>query len=309
VLSCDNLPDNGDAARRATVAACTDPGLAQWVERCVAFPLCVVDRITPQTTDETRALVARMFGIHDRWPVACETFSHWVIEDEFCNERPPLDRVGAQFVANVRDYGLVKRRLLNGGHSALGYVGYLLGHRTTDGAMADPLMATYMDRILEREIAPLLVEPRGIDLTEYRRTLLLRFANPRLADPLARLCGRGSTKVAAYLLPSLREARADDRPFALLALAIAAWLRYLRGCDLRGRPIEIKDEHAETLRQLARAGGDNPRRVLSVRAIFGDLAEDDVAVDAIARALGEISAVGLARTVSRYTATTEAVPA
>ncbi|HEX2128992.1 MAG TPA: mannitol dehydrogenase family protein [Solirubrobacterales bacterium] len=300
VLSCDNLADNGDAARRATLAASGDSELARWIESHVAFPKSVVDRITPATTDDTRALVARRFGIDDRWPVVCEPFAHWVIEDDFCNERPPLDLVGAQFVSDVDTYGRAKRRMLNGGHSALGYVGYLLGHRTTDGAMADPMVVEFIRKLLDDEVIPLLLRPAGLDLADYRRQLLERFANPRLADPLQRLCGRGSTKVPEYLLPSLVEARASGRPFELLALALAAWLRYLRGFDIDGERIAIRDERLETLRPLARAGGSDPRPLLSVRSVFGDLVEDEFAVATIERALRAIDADGLERTVARY---------
>ncbi|HEV7844734.1 MAG TPA: mannitol dehydrogenase family protein, partial [Thermoleophilaceae bacterium] len=110
VLSCDNLPGNGTVARDAVVgfAGLRDERLATWIERNVAFPSSMVDRITPQTTAADRAAVARDFGVIDRCPVITEPFSQWVLEDRFCNRRPPLDLVGAQFVEDVTPYALVK---------------------------------------------------------------------------------------------------------------------------------------------------------------------------------------------------------
>nr|WP_296067500.1 mannitol dehydrogenase family protein [uncultured Actinoplanes sp.] len=141
VLSCDNIPGNGAAARTMVVsfAELRDPELARWIGANVAFPSSMVDRITPETTPEERDCVVGSLGVDDRWPVITEFFSQWVIEDDFCNDPPPLDEVGAQFVADVAPYELTKKRLLNASHCALGYLGYLAGHRTTADVMADQL--------------------------------------------------------------------------------------------------------------------------------------------------------------------------
>src|SRR3954469_658665 len=59
VLSCDNVPCNGAPARAGVVAFARlrDAGLAAWIEENVAFPSSMVDRITPETTDETTEFV------------------------------------------------------------------------------------------------------------------------------------------------------------------------------------------------------------------------------------------------------------
>jgi mannitol 2-dehydrogenase len=310
ILSCDNLAENGTAARDATlrVADARSAHLARWISDHVAFPGSVVDRITPQSDADTCAYVARRFGIRDRAPVVTEPFSQWIVEDEFCNERPPLDEVGVRFVADTRGYSLAKRRMLNGGHSALGYVGYLLGHRTTDAAMEDPLVAGYIDRLLADEVAPLLAGC-GLDLDEYRGSLVHRFGNRRLADPLARLCGRGSTKVPAYLLPSLAEACEQGRPVELLALALAAWIRYLRGVDLSGAAIEVADERLRELRPLVMAGQVDPRPILAHPTLRFVAGQDPRVANAIEAALESIARDGLRATVQRQAVATGALAA
>ena len=202
----------------------------------------MVDRITPETTDDVRETVVRELGLEDRWPVVTEPFSQWIVEDSFCNGRPPLEQVGVQFVPKVVPYEVMKTRMLNGAHCALGYLGHLAGYGTSDEAMADPLVRDVIAGYLQEASALLLTVP-GIDLEDYRRTLLERFSNPRISDQLARLCRRGSTKVPAYLLPSLRQALDQDRPRGHLVLALACWMRFLRGEDHdgarhrdRGRP-------------------------------------------------------------------------
>jgi mannitol 2-dehydrogenase len=306
VLSCDNLPDSGRAARQAVLgfAQLRDGELASWIERHVSFPSSMVDRITPETSPRTRAEVEEAFGVPDRWPVVTETYRQWIVEDNFCAGRPPLERVGVQFVPDVAPYKLIKARLLNGGHSALGYFGILSGYATTEEAMADLRLRATLDRMLSEEVLPLLPDVSGMDLQSYRRTTLARFANPAIGDSLARLCRRGSTKMPSYLLPSLHEARASGRPHRLLVLAVAAWMRYLRGTDLTGRPIEVDDPRAEELCTRAVAGGDDPRPLLECREIFGPLGDDGEFVDRLARTLRTLSRQGFAAA-----ATTEPAPA
>jgi fructuronate reductase/mannitol 2-dehydrogenase len=302
VLSCDNIPENGPAARRAVVgfAELRDPALARWIESNVSFPSTMVDRITPKTSPSDHALVERKFGIVDRWPVVTEPFSQWVIEDDFCNGRPPLEEVGVDFVADVAPYKLAKTRMLNGSHCALGVVGALLGHETTGQAMKDHLVSGYIEQLLRIELSPLVPPVDGLDLAEYRCSLMKRFANPKIGDRLSRLRARGSTKFPAYLLPSLHEARATGEPSTLLIVAVAAWMRSLRGTDLEGRDMEIEDARADELRALAPAGSD-PRPLLGMKDVFGSLANDVSLVTELEETLKAIDRDGL-RSVLRRSA-------
>jgi mannitol 2-dehydrogenase len=291
VLSCDNLADNGALARAAVVgfASLRDERLARWIGEHGAFPSSVVDRITPTTSPADRELVARRFGIRDRWPVMTEPFSQWIIEDEFCDGRPPLDEVGAEFVADARPYALIKTRLLNGSHCALGYLASLAGHDTMPGAMQDPVFAEFIRRLMAEEVQPLLEDATGLDLDGYRAGTFERLGNPRLADRPRRLCRNGSAKMPAHVLPSIAAARTAS---PLLTLAVAGWLRYLRGVDERGAMIEIDDPRAGELRSLAIAGGTDPRPLLSDRAIFGDLGGDPGFVAAVREHLRVIERLG-----------------
>jgi mannitol-1-phosphate/altronate dehydrogenase len=283
ILSCDNMPGNGAIARIAVLALARmrDERLARWIEEHVAFPSSMVDRITPKTTPQDRALVAQQFGIEDRWPVMTEPFSQWIVEDTFCNGRPPLDEVGVQFVGDVRPYALMKTRLLNASHSALGYLGSLAGHERTNEAIADPVFASYIARMMDEEIAPLLPPVSGIDLPAYQSTLLARFANPAVGDRLSRLCRNGSAKVPGHVLSSIREARLLDRPHALLTLAVAGWVRYLRGVDEQGRALTIDDPAAARLQARAPGNGGDPRPLLADESTFGSLGADPDFADAV----------------------------
>jgi mannitol 2-dehydrogenase len=306
VLSCDNLPDSGAATRVAVTgfADSVDPALGAWVRDRVTFPGSMVDRITPETTPAMRDAIEAELGVPDRWPVVTEAFRQWVVEDDFCAGRPPLEDVGVQLVRDVAPYKAVKARLLNGGHSALGYLGSLQGCRTSDEAMADPVVRLAVERLLADEVLPLVPEVEGVDLGEYLEATLSRFANPAIGDQLSRLARRGSVKLPAYLLPSLHDALAQGRPHRLLLLAVAAWFRYLRGTDLAGRELEVDDPVREQLQRLACQGGTDPRPLLGVRRVLGDLADRGDVVEELEALLRLLDGRGLAAALDHCLAPT-----
>jgi HAD superfamily hydrolase (TIGR01509 family) len=196
------------------------------------------------------------------------------VEDDFCNGRPPLELVGVELVADVRPYEVMKTRMLNGAHSALGHLAALAGFETTDQAMADPVVRGYVEGFLA-EVAQGLLEVPGVDLDAYAATLVERFSNPRISDQISRLCRRSTTKVPGYVFPSLHRALDHDLPRAHLVLAVAAWLRYLRGEDYVGADLEVQDVHADRLREIARSAGNDPRPLLAQADVFGSLAGDE----------------------------------
>ena len=260
VLCCDNIPDNTQPARTALVsfAALKDPGLARWIDAHVAFPSTMVDRITPATSNSQRRFVEDAFGITDKLPVVTEPYCQWVIEDSFSNGRPPLDEVGAEFVADVSDHKLIKTRLLNGTHVALACLATLAGYQRTDEAMRDRVIFDYVEQLMRDEIQPLLPPVPGMNTPDYRDTLLDRLSNPRMSDQLSRLARRGSSKIQSFVLPSLQEAIAQGRPHTLLMLAVAGWARYMHGRDLKGRKLRLEDSQAIPLTRLATMAGNNP---------------------------------------------------
>lgn len=230
----------------------------------------MVDRITPQTSDDEVEFVRRTFGIADKWPVLTEPYCQWVIEDSFSDGRPPLDEVGAQFVTDVGGHKLLKTRLLNGTHIAMSCLATLAGYRRTDEAMRNDTIAAYVEQLIRDEVQPLLPPVPGMNTPGYRQSLLSRLSNPQMGDQLSRLARRGSEKIASFLLPSLQEAIDQDRPHTLLMLALAGWMRYLRGYDGKGCKIHIDDPEKELLTRLATTDGANPEPLLR-HEIFADL--------------------------------------
>lgn len=285
VLSCDNLQGNGDIARQTVVgfARLVDPSLAEWIDAHVAFPNCMVDRITPGTTDADIAAMRDGFGVDDIWPVPAEPFTQWIVEDHFTAGRPDLERVGVQFVEDVKPYELMKLRLLNASHQALAYFGAPLGYVLVDEAMRDDRIRDYLVEYMASEAAPTLGDLPGIDLEAYMATLIERFSNPAMRDTLKRLATDGSNRMATFTLPAIRANLEAGRDISLGAAMVAAWAHYW---SLIGRgelpEDQIPDDvHAAEMTASALALTDDPAAFIKMKALFGDMAENPVFRNAV----------------------------
>jgi mannitol 2-dehydrogenase len=276
VMSCDNLPGNGHVARKTITAFARlqDPDLADWMDTAVAFPNCMVDRITPVTTQaDIDALEAR-YGVADRWPVVCEPFTQWVLEDDFPQGRPPFEDVGVQVVDDVVPYELMKLRLLNASHQALCYLGYLAGYRYAHEVCSDPLFVGFLLGYMENEASPTLPEVPGVDLDAYRHQLIERFANPEVRDTLARLCAESSDRIPKWLMPVVFANLERGGPIDRSTLVVASWARYAEGIDEQGEPIEVVDRLKDQMMAAAARQKDDPLAFIRNEDLFGAAADD-----------------------------------
>jgi len=299
IMSCDNLQGNGHLSERVftTFARLRDPELGEWVEREVRFPNSMVDRITPVTTDADRAEVRERFGIDDRWPVVCEPFTQWALEDAFSAGRPPYEDAGVQVVDDVGPYELMKLRLLNASHQGLCYFAYLMGYRLVHEAAQDPLLRAFLLGYMDEEATPTLAPVPGVDLGEYKRTLIERFSNPEVRDTIARLCAESSDRIPKWLLPVIREQLAAGGEIRRSAAIVASWARYAEGVDEQGEPIEVVDRLRDVLTPLARRQREDPDAFISNREVFGDLVDDERFVTAYRSALRSLHERGARATV------------
>lgn len=276
VLSCDNIENNGDVAAAAfqAYAKAKDAELATWMDRHVSFPNSMVDRITPVTTPADVSAISERLGVVDEWPVVCEPFFQWVIEDEFTLGRPPWGNVGVQMVSDVRPYELMKLRLLNASHQALCYFGYLMDYRLVHEATTDPLISAFLTLYMNEEATPTLAPLLGVDLDAYKRTLIQRFSNAHVRDTIARLCAESSDRIPKWLVPVVREQLRNNGSVVYGAAIIASWARYTEGVDEHGAVIKVVDTLRDELVPLARQQREDPSAFITNRSLFGDLADD-----------------------------------
>lgn len=304
VMSCDNVPHNGVVTRNAVagLARLFDPALADWVIAHVAFPNAMVDRITPATSDRERQLVQDVYGVTDNWPVFCEEFKQWVVEDHFPTGRPAWEKVGAQFVADVTPFEYMKIRILNGGHAVIAYPGGLLDVHYVHEAMQHPLIHAFFEKVEREEIVPSVPPVPNTDIQDYYRLIDRRFSNPKIGDTERRLCLDGSNRQPKFIVPVVADNLQAGRSIKGLALESALWCRYCYGVSESGKIIEPNDPSWDRLQALSRKAKDDPLQWLTMDDIYGDVAKSDDFRAAFAAALSSLWAKGTEQTLRDYLA-------
>ena len=300
VMSCDNLQGNGKIAHEAVVAQAriTDPELAEWIDANVSFPNSMVDRITPVTTEDDIQFVRDNYGADDAWPVTCEPFEQWVLEDKFTLGRPPLEDAGVQVVEDVVPYELMKLRLLNASHQALAHLGRLIPLEFADQAAADPDIQAFVRAYLEREAIPTLKPVPGIDLPDYVDTLFERFTNEAIKDTLARLAQDASDRMPKFVISTLRDNIAAGRSVQLGAALCAAWALGMEGVAEDGSKIAVDDQLSDELLPLAAQQKQGQQTaVISNQRVFGTLADDATFVENFRRSLESLREHGARETI------------
>ena len=189
----------------------------------------MVDRITPATSDRERDLLKAEFGVEDNWPVFCEPFRQWVLEDKFTAGRPALEKVGVQFVKDVSPFELMKIRILNGGHATIAYPAGLMDIHFVHEAMQEPLVRNFLAKLERDEIVPTVPPVPGVVLDDYYQLIEKRFSNPKIGDTVRRLCLDGSNRQPKFIIPTIADRLAAGKGVSGLALESALWCRYCFG--------------------------------------------------------------------------------
>ena len=270
VMSCDNIQHNGDVAKKMflSFAKHQDLEVYHWMLNNTTFPNSMVDRITPITTDEDLNYLQNEYSIIDRWPVNCEPFIQWVLEDNFSSTRPPLENVGVQLVEDVKPYEKMKLRLLNAGHSVLGIPGSLHGHPTINSCMEDPVFRTFMRKFMDVEATPTLDPVPGVKLSEYKDSLEERFGNRNIKDTVERICSESSAKLPKFLFETITDNLKKEGTIEMGSFIVACWFYYYhQGKNEKGKDLIIIDELSEQLRN----NSGSPESFISNSSLFGEL--------------------------------------
>jgi fructuronate reductase len=275
LLSCDNLPNNGEVLEKVVTqfAQKISPEFSAWIKANATFPCTMIDRIVPATTEDDRRDIEARMGVRDEGMVVCEPFTQWVVEDKFADGRPEWDKVGVLLVEDVRVFEKIKLRLLNGAHSTMAYTGYLSGFQYISEVMEQPAFVNLVKTYMAREAGETVVAPAGFDIEAYKQQLRERFSNKALKHRTWQIAMDGSQKLPQRLLETLREQLAGNGHIDILCLGVAAWIRYVSGVDEKGAVIEVSDPLAKELSAACDANQSNPagmvKAVVGIQKVFG----------------------------------------
>jgi D-arabinitol 4-dehydrogenase len=237
ILCCDNIRQNGIVLETQFLAYLYQTNqheLADWIRENVKFPSCMVDRITPRTTDALREEVEELFPGFGHTAVQTEEYTQWVIEDKFASDFPDLTKVGVVITDDIEPYEETKIRILNGGHTSLAYLGALSGYDTFDQVMNDPVHLKHFKNLQREEIAPSIDIDLPFNVYDYIDKVEERFSSATNLDELDRICMDGFTKFHTFIVPSLRKCLEKGKRPIHTYKSIAAWYiysrRFARGC-------------------------------------------------------------------------------
>jgi fructuronate reductase len=285
VVSCDNLPGNGELTGTLVRAFATalpeneSVPLLAWLEDNVTFPSTMVDRMVPATTNADLDAVEHELGLRDEAAVIAEPFMQWVIEDNFAGDRPAWEQAGALFSNDVAAWEAAKLRLLNASHSLLAYLGLAAGMKTISDAVGEDAFRTACRLMLAEEALPTITLPDGLDGATYCAQILERFANPALGHTTAKVGSDGSQKIGLRLLTTIRANLDAGREPRWAALAVAAWMHHVAGTAV----VDLNDPLAEELHAALpaeRSAVTVVPALLSIRSIFdADLAANTTFAD------------------------------
>jgi len=278
IQSCDNIQGNGDLVRSVFLEFLTardqvhHDDLAQWVSECISFPNAMVDRITPAADPRENERSQALLGFEDKLAVTSESYLQWVLEDAFSSDHPDWSSVGVTVVENVKPYEKIKIRLLNAGHSAIGYAGFLAGLETIGEIVQNPKFEAYL-RLFFQQVESTLPPVEGVNLKDYQNKLIERFTNPAIIDQTLRICKDGSSKIPGFIIPSLQELLSENKPTHTFSFFLASYYVFLSQ-EINQKGLQaLDDTEAEYLGTLIKASSGDIAQFLSEKNFFGQIIE------------------------------------
>ena len=213
----------------------------------------MIDKITPRPAKMVEDVLTSA-GVEDMVPIVtgkntfiapfvnAEKPQYLVVEDNFPNGRPPLEKAGVYMTDRDTVNNTEKMKVttcLNPLHTALAVYGCLLGYDTIAAEMRDPELKALVERIGYNEGIPVVVDPRIINPMDFIHEVIdKRLPNPFIPDTPQRIATDTSQKVAIRFGETIKSYIArpdlDVANLTYIPLAIAGWLRYLLGVDDQG---------------------------------------------------------------------------
>ena len=296
LLNCDNLRSNGDRIKNALLDFITrvgDTELHDWVIKNTSSPNSMVDRITPRPTSDVSERVLKATGMTDGAALMGESFTQWVIEDDFIAGRPAWERVNVSMVDDVEPYEEAKIRVLNGTHSCIAWAGTLRGYNYIHEGMKDPEVRKLAYDYVTNDVIPCLSIPgheSPVNLYEYRDIVLDRFSNPSILDTNQRVAMDAYSKIPSFILPTISDALKAGRSISDVAILPALFLAFLMRQQRGEIPFEYEDQIMDEDSAKAIVSAEAPIVAFANdRIIFKEVSGDPLLINALREAYKNVN--------------------
>ena len=306
IISCDNVASNGIKLKKAVkqfALKAFNSAFAESIDKDVHFPCTMVDCITPATDQALCDSIEQQFFYKDAWPIKREPFAQWVIESTPATDLPPWDQVGVTFTNDVDGFENAKLRLLNLPHSALAYIGELLGLDSVYQAINHPALAHFVSDMLHEEAIPSFAQPDGLDVSKYTADIIERFKNPSIEHLLAQIACDGTPKLLMRVIPTIKDNLIQGNPIDKLCAVLAAWMAFIQ--KRANDNATLVDPNSELLLDLANSLNDDPKQNLQqwlkLDILFDRaLLNNEVFIHSIETAYSTLSTQGIDELISMH---------
>lgn len=317
LLPCELLDYNGDELKKCVLKYIDlwqlGDGFRHWVEQANTFCSTLVDRIVTGYPKDDAEKIEEELGYRDAFLVTGEYFHLFVIQAPK-HVAEELRLAGADLnIEVVDDLGPYKNRkvgILNGCHTALVPIAYLCNIDLVKDAVSEPILARFIEKLLDEEIIPNLGMPEDY-LKEYAASVVGRFKNPFIQHRLLDISLNSMSKFKTRLLPQfLKYYEKNGEVPPLMSLSLAALICFYRG-ERDGGEYPLKDDKKflDLFAELWGAGRPMETRraetiaetVLGLADHWGvDLSELDGLVEKTAADILAISGQGMRQTLAGY---------
>jgi tagaturonate reductase len=247
-LPCELIKNNGLQLKQTILQYSDHWNLPvefrEWILNHQIFCNTLVDRIVPGFPNDSIKEIQKEIGYEDELVVMAEKFCLWVIEapEDVANFFPATQaKLNVKFVSDLTPYHLRKVRILNGAHTAMVPLAYLMGLRTVKEAVEDTFINDFLKKAINEEIIPTLDLPKD-ELKDYAEDVLKRFFNPGIKHELKSIALNSISKFKVRVLPTILEfMKLSGKLPENLILAFAALLIFYKG-NWKGHDIPINDD-------------------------------------------------------------------
>ena len=313
VVSMDNCSHNGEKLMQGVMRVVKgweengfiDAGFGEYIDKKVSFPWSMIDKITPRPDAKIKAQLEAL-GAEDMDIVVtskntymapfvnAEIPQYLVIEDDFPNGRPPLEKAGVYMTDRdtVNKAETMKvTTCLNPLHTALAVFGCLLGYTEIWREMQDMALSGIVKKIAE-EGMKVVIDPEIIDPENFVNEVIYeRLPNPNIPDAPQRIATDTSQKIPVRYGETIKSYISSNDLNAgeleAIPIVIAGWFRYLLAVDDDGNAFEPSPDPMLADMQALLEGIELGRpetaegrldKILSNKTIFGvDLNEAGLA--------------------------------
>ncbi len=249
MVSMDNCSHNGDKLKAAITCFAQKwggEGFNKWLAESVSFPWSMIDKITPGP-DASVAAMLKADGLEDGTPfVNAEECEYLVIEDNFPNGRPCLEKAGIYFTDRETVDKVERMKVctcLNPLHTSLAVYGCLLGFNKIYKEMQDEDLHKLVELVGYKEGLPVVTDPGIIKPQDFIDAVVnVRVPNPFMPDMPQRIAMDTSQKLPIRFGETIKAYIASDtldvNDLKFIPLVHAGWLRYLMAVDDEGNAFE-----------------------------------------------------------------------